>query len=155
LSGITTDYKLHLSVKSTARTSGTVFDIYFVDGDKHDGHIQLGTKSGCAGNISADGNWYNIDLSMEYLADQYGFDLSSATSYADKNLFCLSWGATGNNLYIDTAFFYGPQPTTSGIVNVETGNQKADTSLYNLAGQRVEKGTKGLLIQNGKKYLAN
>lgn len=39
----------------------------------------------------------------------------------------------------------------AGIAGIEAEN--ADAPLYNLAGQRVAFGTKGLLIKNGKKYI--
>ena len=41
--------------------------------------------------------------------------------------------------------------TTTGISDMKV--QKADAPIYNLAGQRVEKATKGIFIQNGKKFV--
>ena len=42
-----------------------------------------------------------------------------------------------------------------GSTGIQTITNKANTNapIYNLAGQRVNKGTKGLLIQNGKKFV--
>lgn len=40
----------------------------------------------------------------------------------------------------------------TGIQNIQTV-ESADAPVYNLAGQRVSKETKGLLIQNGKKFI--
>ncbi len=40
----------------------------------------------------------------------------------------------------------------TGISNI-TANNDADAPVYNLAGQRVSKDTKGLLIKNGKKFI--
>lgn len=43
---------------------------------------------------------------------------------------------------------------TSGINEVTTtATDDADAPIYNLAGQRVSKNTKGILIQNGKKFI--
>lgn len=43
---------------------------------------------------------------------------------------------------------------TTGISSVVSGNVlSADAPIYNIAGQRVSASTKGLLIQNGKKFI--
>ena len=42
-------------------------------------------------------------------------------------------------------------PIANGIENVKSA--EADGVIYNLAGQRVEKATKGIFIQNGKKFV--
>lgn len=59
----------------------------------------------------------------------------------------------GINFY-DIAFT--PNGGTDGI-NEITGNAVADKDapVYNLAGQRVNKTAKGILIQNGKKFICN
>lgn len=50
------------------------------------------------------------------------------------------------------SFTFGEE--TTGINGITAGNAEQDgTVLYNLAGQRVAKGYKGLVIKNGKKYL--
>ena len=44
--------------------------------------------------------------------------------------------------------------TSSGITNITTEEQAdPNAPIYNLAGQRVTKDTKGVLIQNGKKFI--
>lgn len=43
-------------------------------------------------------------------------------------------------------------PSGTGISNI-TATDDADAPVYNLAGQRVSKDTKGLLIKNGKKFI--
>ena len=43
-------------------------------------------------------------------------------------------------------------PSGTGISNI-TATDNADAPVYNLAGQRVSKDTKGLLIKNGKKFI--
>lgn len=42
---------------------------------------------------------------------------------------------------------------TTGISSVENKAEKADAPVYNLAGQPVGKGYKGLVIKNGKKFV--
>ena len=42
---------------------------------------------------------------------------------------------------------------TSGISNVTTKNSKPAGAIYNIAGQKVDKSYKGLVIQNGKKFV--
>ena len=42
---------------------------------------------------------------------------------------------------------------TNGITEVRAEKADSNTPLYNLAGQRVNAGAKGLLIKNGKKYI--
>lgn len=49
---------------------------------------------------------------------------------------------------------YGFQfTTTTGINDITVGANNADAPVYNLAGQRVGKDAKGILIQNGKKFV--
>ncbi len=42
---------------------------------------------------------------------------------------------------------------TSGITSVTTDETNENAPVYNLSGQRVSKATKGILIQNGKKFI--
>lgn len=43
--------------------------------------------------------------------------------------------------------------TGTGINSVTSNELNANAPVFNLAGQRVNKGTKGILIQNGKKFI--
>ena len=43
--------------------------------------------------------------------------------------------------------------TTTGISGITTDEAAKDAPVYNLAGQRVGKNAKGVLIKNGKKYV--
>ena len=47
--------------------------------------------------------------------------------------------------------FQGTDPT--GIVEVKSQKEEGIGDIYNLAGQRVNKNAKGILIQNGKKFV--
>jgi rhamnogalacturonan endolyase len=51
--------------------------------------------------------------------------------------------------YIES--FQGTDPT--GIVEVRGHKEEGRGAIYNLAGQRVNKNSKGILIQNGKKLV--
>ena len=44
-------------------------------------------------------------------------------------------------------------PGSTGISDITADKTNADAPVYNLAGQRVSKDTKGILIQNGKKFV--
>ena len=43
---------------------------------------------------------------------------------------------------------------TNGISEIAAEKTDANAPVYNLAGQRVSKNAKGILIQNGKKFIA-
>jgi hypothetical protein len=149
LSGITSDYTLHFSVRTTKMDAGGDFKICMIEGLGKDGVVFDLSKLG----VVADGSWYNVDITGADLLDLYGLDFTTATykTFAKKNLIWWLFGVKGNNMQMDSFFFYGPTATT-GITNVSTKAQNADV-LYNLAGQRVAKGTKGILIQNGRKIV--
>ena len=53
---------------------------------------------------------------------------------------------SGNELYSVNGF-------TTGINKVTVDADDADAPVYNLAGQRVSKDAKGILIKNGKKFI--
>ncbi len=48
---------------------------------------------------------------------------------------------------------YSLNGSTTGIHNISAEEANADAPVYNLAGQRVGKNAKGVLIKNGKKYV--
>ena len=50
-----------------------------------------------------------------------------------------------------TPYEFGTDP--SGIINVKKDAVKADGAIYNLAGQRVSKDYKGIVVKNGKMYI--
>lgn len=58
--------------------------------------------------------------------------------------------SSGANIYYITV-----TPDGSAGINGVVAEEEADpnTPVYNLAGQRVDKNTKGILIQNGKKFV--
>ncbi len=59
------------------------------------------------------------------------------------------WGVGGEYRYVD--FYFSSE--TSGISNVKNENKVGASKTYNLMGQQVSAGTKGLVIRDGKKYI--
>ena len=58
----------------------------------------------------------------------------------------------GKNFYIKVGAGTSPQAMETGISSI-VDNKKATNVTYNLAGQRVSKGYKGIVIKNGSKYI--
>ncbi|MGN1376478.1 MAG: hypothetical protein ACI4V5_07975 [Prevotella sp.] len=69
----------------------------------------------------------------------------------EPGLYCITQDASIYFAYVK--FVVGA--VASGINGVTVnGVENSDAPVYNLSGQRVSNGAKGLLIQNGKKYIA-
>lgn len=157
LSGIGDDYTFHMAVMST---SNEPFDFYLTDGAKHEAHIILSDKKAfekdpvC--NFTRNGEWYNIDIPMTYLEDNFGLSFKKDNKYADKNLLCiLAGGKAGTILNYDAVFFYGPKVST-GISDVINENNDAPVEYYSISGKKVNlsyaKAHKGVyLMKQGKK----
>ena len=119
--------------------------------------------------------WTNGDMSEEYY---YAEDIPDwilslnidISNYADYNLniigaTCepLPAGVTGRyaELYIqgrgvkaaDPIYVIQGDVEITGINTVKNDSKKADAALYNLAGQKVNKDFKGLVIKNGSKFI--
>ena len=150
LSGITSDYTFHIALNSTSSES---FDFYLTDGNGKEAHLVFG-KSAFGDNepvadFERDGEWYNIDVPMEYLEDNFGFSFNGASSYADKNILCLLGGGTaGTTINYDAVFFYGPK-TSTGVAGVKD-NTTAEKAYYTLSGSKVSadfaKANKGVYV---------
>ena len=80
-------------------------------------------------------------------------DASNAEGKTPENLI----NATGTkNFYVKEGAGTAPYEygTSTGIENVVDGNNvKSNGALYNIAGQRVNKDYKGIVIQDGKKFI--
>lgn len=80
-------------------------------------------------------------------------DASNAEGKTPENLI----NATGTkNFYVKEGAGTSPYEygTSTGIENVVDGNNvKSNGALYNIAGQRVNKDYKGIVIQDGKKFI--
>ena len=83
----------------------------------------------------------------------YIYDSGIAAGKTTENLI----DATGTkNFYVKegagtTPYQFGTVP--SGIENVNAKKAKTSTAIYNLAGQRVDNGFKGIVIKDGKKFV--
>ena len=97
--------------------------------------------------------FYNADMpkkAMSYFSDKCSFD-----EYAET----VDWPYVNDDCTPKleqpiTRFFY-TEAVTDGIGNTNSGNRTAKDSdaIYNLAGQRVSKTYKGIVVKNGKKYV--
>ncbi|MCR5513400.1 MAG: hypothetical protein K6F43_07535 [Prevotella sp.] len=63
----------------------------------------------------------------------------------------LIWGEGGANFFIKVGA--GSNPVAAGITEVVNKNKKSSNVMYNLAGQRVSNGFKGIVIKDGKKMV--
>ncbi len=90
-------------------------------------------------------------------------EIKGACDYSFKNVqwylkdASLDEGLTYENLISGSTNFYkkegaGTNPYT-GITNVTAKNAKVSTATYNIAGQRVNKDYKGLVVKDGKKIV--
>ena len=81
-------------------------------------------------------------------ADGTKFEKSTNPAYQSfRGCFVPTYGAT--NLP-DALIVKG---TTTGINTIQVSDAKTDDGYYNLAGQRVSAGFKGIVIHNGKKVV--
>ena len=97
--------------------------------------------------------FYNADMpkkAMSYFSDRRSFD-----EYAES----VDWPYVNDDCTPKleqpiTRFFY-TDAVTDNIDSTSSGNQTAKDSdaMYNLAGQRVSKTYKGIVVKNGKKYV--
>ena len=102
----------------------------------------------------ADGMW-NIAFNMAEIKEACDYSIKDVQWYLyDASL---DAGLTPENLISGSTNFYkkegaGTDPYT-GIENVTVKNVKTSNAIYNIAGQRVSKDYKGLVIKDGKKFV--
>lgn len=137
LSGLTSEYSLHMAVKST---STQTFNFYFTDGQGHVARIILGStawddngvKYLPVANFARDGKWHNIDIPVSYLQYQYGLNFATDTDY-NGNLLCISAGGeAGTEIAYDAIFFHGPANSTPtpGYTGFDPLVEKASENPY-------------------------
>lgn len=103
---------------------------------------------------AADGMW-NIAFNMAEIKEACDYSIKDVQWYLyDASL---DAGLTPENLISGSTNFYkkegaGTTPYT-GIENVTVKNVKTSNAIYNIAGQRVNKDYKGLIIKDGKKFV--
>lgn len=145
LSGITDEFTFHFAVKSNKSQS---VDFYLTDGTAfnggkgHTAHLVLGSKKygtdEPVGDFPRDDKWYNVDVPMTYLEDNFGLTFKNAKEYQDRNLLSVLIGTTlGNRLDYDAVFFYGPKGSTAGVKEIDAASGKAPVSVYTMDGKRV------------------
>lgn len=107
------------------------------------------------GTLTISGNYYNIAIdgataigSIVYPTDEMKEKLTDGSTL--KFIGYLVY-TTSNNKYANIILTSVSDP--SGINNITEETINANAPVYNLAGQRVSKDTKGILIQNGKKFI--
>ncbi len=107
-----------------------------------------------------DGMW-NIAFNMAEIRQACDYEITDVQWYLKYD----EEGKTMENLINETGtsnFFvkegagtnpyeFGTDP--SGIINVKKDAVKANDAIFNLAGQRVSKDYKGIVVKNGKKYI--
>jgi hypothetical protein len=90
-------------------------------------------------------------------------EIKAACDYSIKNVqwyikdASLEEGQTYENLISGASNFYMKEEATTnpytGINNVIINTGKTTSAIYNLAGQKVNKNYKGILVKDGKKFV--
>ena len=106
-----------------------------------------------------------INLTVE-LKDQFGDDMTgvevaytveNGLGTVENNVFTAKAAGTGNIIArvdgVEDVMIAITVNNTVGINGIKADAADADTVVYNLAGQRVSKATKGVVIINGKKVI--
>lgn len=95
---------------------------------------------GTAGQTPASRTYSNLGARQNIVLN---FDNSNITTSAvDSN---------GKNKQIMVKVTFTYDQVSSGISEIVTSDTRVSDAVYNLAGQRVSEGTKGIVIKNGKK----
>ncbi len=102
----------------------------------------------------ADGMW-NIAFNMAEIKEACVYEIKDVQWYlVDAEL---DEGLTYENLISGSTNFYKKEGANTdpytGITNVVSKNAKSSNVTYNLAGQRVSKDFKGIVIKNGQKFM--
>lgn len=106
----------------------------------------------------ADGMW-NIAFNMAEIKEACDYELKDFEWYlkGDENTEGKTWENLINkegtsNFFVKEGAGTNPHVVT-GIENVTVKNVKTSNAIYNIAGQRVNKDYKGLVIKDGKKFV--
>jgi len=104
---------------------------------------------------AADGMW-NIAFNMAEIREACKYEIKDVQWYLPDAE--LGEGQTYENLISGASNFFikvgaGTTPVVAGINEVVNKNTKSSNVMYNLAGQRVSNGFKGIVIKDGKKFV--
>ena len=141
LSGINDDYTFHMALMSTGNDP---VDFYLTDGSERQAHLVFGDAAAfdhdAVANFTRDGEWYNIDIPMTYLEDNFGLSFKKDKEYKDKNILCILAGGTqGFTINYDAIFFYGPKGSSTSVKEINAAEKNAPVSVYTTDGKQVSK----------------
>lgn len=124
--------------------------VYFVK--QSDGTILAQDQYNAEGYDNNNGNEYTVHTTTDYVV---------ATDVNNQFIGYINVTLPVNETYVmfspDTQIgIYGFQFTPGGSTNIETVKNKVwnpNAPMYNLSGQKVDKSYKGIVIQNGRKFV--
>lgn len=119
-------------------------------GDVDSENILKGTDSDTPLEADANSYFYKLSLNAAEELSSIGFYWGAADGAAFTN--------NAHKAYLKVAKsagakFYRFDGETTAIENVQAAQPDANAPMYNVAGQRVSKNYKGVVIQNGRKYV--
>lgn len=119
-------------------------------GDVDSENILMGTDSDTQLEADANSYFYKLSLNAAEELSSIGFYWGAADGAAFTN--------KAHKAYLKVAKsagakFYRFDGETTAIENVQAAQPDANAPMYNVAGQRVSKNYKGVVIQNGRKYV--
>ena len=112
----------------------------------------MSSSSSAIRTVYVDANVNGTKINVATYNDVQGESIESRTiNYTGDAGTIYIYSKSGGVNFYDIKYTPG---TSSGITNITTEEQAdPNAPIYNLAGQRVTKDTKGVLIQNGKKFI--
>lgn len=144
--GWSTNINIDASKFATAQ-SGATFTFTYTVGSEGYAQIKICNSSWKALASPQGQNEYQC-VSLDMSGNSY------STVLSDDDLTTIKTGGMllqGYNATLTKVTF--TNPTTAGINNVQTTKKVNEGATYNLAGQRVGKTFRGMVIRNGKKYI--
>ena len=96
-------------------------------------------------------NMQSIAFNLSEMREANTYELKDFIWKLEDNTESLIDQTGGKNFYVKI-LGGNPEPVESGITNV-VNNKKATTVTYNLAGQRVSRSYKGIVVKNGRKLV--
>lgn len=144
--------------------------LYVVESDQALGLTELSTDGGqnyfpsllaTLGSLHSNGSFTGYNSAENYISKYRWTDNADETS---------TLSITDNTVFTDFGYLISPSGLIGGYlsnalinvtityesivgINEVKGNKQQNDAIYNIAGQRVAKDYKGLVIKNGKKYL--
>ena len=94
----------------------------------------------------------SIAFNMAEIKEACDYELKDFVWKLEDNTESLINQTGGENFYVKVVGG-NPEPVETGIKDI-VNNQPSTAAIYNLAGQRVDKAYKGIVVKEGKKYIA-